>query len=68
MIEEEAKKNKYVLVTEPAREGGKCVTGRKGVGRFEMRITGRPSHSGAKHEEAAAPSSRWPGRSNTSRP
>ena len=51
MIEEEARKNKYVLVTEPAREGGKCVTGRKGVGRFEMRITGRPSHSGAKHEE-----------------
>ncbi|MDP6389368.1 MAG: M20 family metallopeptidase [Alphaproteobacteria bacterium] len=50
-IEEEAKKNKYVLVTEPAREGGKCVTARKGVGRFDIRITGQPSHSGSKHED-----------------
>ncbi|NQW10059.1 MAG: M20/M25/M40 family metallo-hydrolase [Alphaproteobacteria bacterium] len=51
VIEREAKKARYVLVTEPARDGGKIVTARKGVGRFEMRITGRPSHSGAQHQE-----------------
>ncbi|WP_051244238.1 M20 family metallopeptidase [Thalassobaculum salexigens] len=51
VIEAEAKKAKYVLVTEPARDGGKLVTARKGVGRFEMTITGRPAHSGAKHED-----------------
>lgn len=51
VIEAEAKKAKYVLVTEPARDGGKLVTARKGVGRFEMTITGVPAHSGAKHED-----------------
>lgn len=51
VIEAEAKKAKYVLVTEPARDGGKLVTARKGVGRFAMTITGRPAHSGAKHED-----------------
>ena len=49
VIEAEAAKAKYVLVTEPARDGGKVVTTRKGVGRFEMAITGRPSHAGAQH-------------------
>ena len=51
VIEAEARKAKYVLVTEPARDGGKVVTARKGVGRFEMKITGRPAHSGAMHWE-----------------
>lgn len=51
VIEAEAKKAKYVLVTEPARDGGKVVTARKGVGRFEMTITGRPAHSGAQHSD-----------------
>src|SRR6201995_4868867 len=32
LIEAEGQKAKYVLVTEPARDGGKIVTGRKGVG------------------------------------
>jgi len=36
MIETEGRKAKYVLVTEPARDGGKIVTGRKGVARFEI--------------------------------
>src|SRR2546423_9739368 len=30
LIEEEGRRAKYVLVTEPARDGGKIVTGRKG--------------------------------------
>lgn len=50
IIEEEARKAKYVLVTEPARDGGKVVVARKGVGRFTMKITGRPSHAGAQHQ------------------
>src|SRR5256885_1071189 len=51
LIEAEAKKARYVLVTEPARDGGKIVTARKGVGRFEMKATGVPAHSGARHQD-----------------
>lgn len=50
-IEAEAAKAKYVLVGEPARDGNKVVVARKGVARFVMKATGRPSHAGAKHEE-----------------
>ena len=42
LIEAEGRKAKYVLVTEPARDGGKIVTGRKGVARFEVFIKGVP--------------------------
>lgn len=51
IIEREARRAKYVLVTEPAREGGRIVTARKGTARFELRIKGRPAHSGARHED-----------------
>ena len=51
MIEDEAKKHKYVLVTEPARDGNKCVTERKGAARFEIRTIGRQSHSGLRHQD-----------------
>ena len=40
-----------MLVTEPARDGGRIVTARKGVGRFEMMATGVPAHSGARHQD-----------------
>jgi glutamate carboxypeptidase len=50
IIEAEAARNKYVLVTEPARNGGKIVVARKGVGRFEIRAKGVPAHSGSNHE------------------
>ena len=50
LIESEGRKAKYVLVTEPARDGGKIVTGRKGVGRFEVFIKGVPSHAGTRPE------------------
>src|SRR6201996_8241009 len=36
LIEAEGQKAKYVLVTEPARDGGKIVNGRKGGARFEI--------------------------------
>ena len=51
LIRAAGRRAKYVLVTEPARDGGKCVTARKGVARFVMRLRGRPSHSGARHWE-----------------
>ena len=51
LIEKEGRKAKYVLVTEPAREGGKIVTGRKGVGRFEIFVKGVPAHSGTRPED-----------------
>ena len=51
IIEREALRNKYVLVTEPAREGGKIVTARKGVADFHLTVTGRPAHAGARHED-----------------
>lgn len=49
MIVEEAKKAKYVLVTEPARDGGKIVTGRNGRLHYDIEVTGRPSHAGVRH-------------------
>ena len=51
LIEEEGEKAKFVLVTEPARDGGKVVTGRKGVGRFEVFIRGVPAHAGSRPED-----------------
>src|ERR1700716_1008528 len=48
LIEAEGRKAKYVLVTEPARDGGKIVTGRKGVARFEVFIKGVPAHAGTR--------------------
>lgn len=50
-IEAEGRKAKYVLVTEPARDGGKIVTGRKGVGRFEVVIKGVPAHAGTRPQD-----------------
>jgi glutamate carboxypeptidase len=51
LIETEGRKAKYVLVTEPARDGGKIVTGRKGVARFEVFVKGVPSHAGTRPED-----------------
>jgi glutamate carboxypeptidase len=47
LIEAEGRKAKYVLVTEPARDGGKIVTGRKGVARFDVFVKGVPAHAGS---------------------
>ena len=51
LIEEHGRRAAVALVTEPARDGGRCVTARKGVGRFEVEIEGRPSHSGSRHQD-----------------
>ena len=49
-IEREARRAKYVLVTEPARSGGKIVTARKGVANFRVHARGRPAHAGVEHQ------------------
>lgn len=48
-IEREARRAKFVLVTEPARSGGKIVTARKGVAFFTVTAHGRPAHAGVEH-------------------
>lgn len=50
-IEAEAARAAYVLVTEPARNGGKVVTARKGVSRYGLETRGRAAHSGNNHAE-----------------
>jgi len=49
LIEGLARGAKYVLVTEAARDGGKVVTARKGVGIYTLTARGRASHAGANH-------------------
>ena len=51
LIEAEGRRAKYVLVTEPARDGGKIVTGRKGVARFEVFVKGIPAHAGTRPQD-----------------
>lgn len=51
IIEDFARRSAYVLVTEPGREGGKVVTARKGVGRFDVHVEGRPAHAGSRHAD-----------------
>ncbi len=50
-IEEEAAKAKYVLVGEPARDGGKVVVARKGSANFTVKAIGQPAHAGAMHQD-----------------
>lgn len=50
LIETYGKGAGAALVTEPARDGGKIVTARKGVGIVDVTIEGRPAHAGARHE------------------
>lgn len=51
LIERETANAKYVLVTEPARDGGKVVSSRRGVARYVMTARGRPAHSGGRHQD-----------------
>lgn len=46
MIEAEARQSEAVLVFEPSLPGGALKTSRKGVGQFELRVTGIPAHAG----------------------
>lgn len=51
LIEAHGRRAAFALVTEPARDGGRVVTARKGVGRFQVHIEGRPSHAGTRHAD-----------------
>ncbi|MFE1601397.1 M20 family metallopeptidase [Methylobacterium sp. ID0610] len=51
LIEDLGREAAAVLVTEPGRDGGKVVTGRKGVGRFDVHVEGRPAHAGSRHAD-----------------
>ncbi len=50
VIEDVARRNKLVLVTEPAH-GGRCCTARKGVAHIDIQVTGRPAHGGSRHQD-----------------
>ncbi|HSU07339.1 MAG TPA: M20 family metallopeptidase [Acetobacteraceae bacterium] len=54
LIEREAKGADFVLIPEPAGAGGACVTARKGVGRFVLRIEGRGAHAGGNFQDGAS--------------
>ncbi len=54
LIEREAEQAAYVLIPEPAGGGGACVTARKGVGRFTMRVEGRGAHAGTSFQDGAS--------------
>ncbi len=51
IIEDLGRRSAFALVTEPARDGGKIVTSRKGVGRFDVHVEGRPAHAGSRHQD-----------------
>ncbi|WP_421996158.1 M20/M25/M40 family metallo-hydrolase [Reyranella sp.] len=46
LIEAEARRHRYVLVPEPARQG-KVITGRHAFARYRLTTRGRPAHAGA---------------------
>jgi glutamate carboxypeptidase len=51
LIERAAADAAYVLVPEYAREGGRVVTGRRGVARYAISTHGRAAHAGDAHAE-----------------
>ena len=51
LIEDHARRSAYALVAEPARDGGRIVTARSGVGRFDVEVRGRAAHSGTRHRD-----------------
>src|SRR5258708_29927191 len=55
IIEREAKRARYVLVSEPARRGGKIGTARKVTARFAIKVPARSSHSGTPHHDGPKP-------------
>jgi glutamate carboxypeptidase len=53
LIEAEGQKSSYCLVPEGSR-GGPLTTWRKGVGRFDLEVTGVPAHSGIEPEKGVS--------------
>ena len=46
LIEDEARRNRAVLVMEPSLPGGAAKTSRKGCGEFELLVRGVAAHAG----------------------
>jgi glutamate carboxypeptidase len=53
-IEAEARNAAAVLIMEPASQSGACVTARKGVGRFVLRVEGIGAHAGGNFQDGAS--------------
>jgi glutamate carboxypeptidase len=51
LIEERAAACGHVLVLEPAADGGALKIGRKGVGMYDVEVTGRAAHAGLEPEK-----------------
>lgn len=51
LIEKLGRAAKYVLVTEPARDGGRIVIARKATGNFTLNVRGRASHAGTRPQD-----------------
>ena len=52
LIEDESRKSAHVFVLEPAAgSGGALKIGRKGVGMFQVKVTGRAAHAGNEPEK-----------------
>lgn len=50
LITDLAERHDAAMVLEPARPGGECVIGRKGVGHFRLEVSGRQAHAGSQPE------------------
>lgn len=50
-VEAAARKARVVLVMEPARDGGKIVTGRRGSAIYRIEVHGRAAHSGTRPQD-----------------
>jgi glutamate carboxypeptidase len=53
-IEREARHAAAVLIPEPAAQSGACVTSRRGVGRFVLRVKGVGAHAGGAFQDGAS--------------
>jgi glutamate carboxypeptidase len=54
LIEREARGAAAVLIPEPAAQSGACVTSRRGVGRFTLRVAGVGAHAGGAFQDGAS--------------
>jgi glutamate carboxypeptidase len=51
LIEQEAVTSRHVLVLEPPLPGNRVKTARKGVGRFQVAVSGLAAHAGIDHDK-----------------
>jgi glutamate carboxypeptidase len=54
IIESEGRKSRYCLVLEGAHNQSVLTTARKGIGRFQLTVTGRAAHAGVEPQHGAS--------------